>query len=88
MLIPFTWNNLDELNPLITFQKRQAIAYFFSPFKQPHSGFFSYGAVEDEVHPATESASGPGPMAAVLAGGHVWDLHILSWSLPQDRVAP
>lgn len=47
-----------------------------------------HGAVEDEVHPAAAGASGTRAVAAVLAGRHVWDLRLLSGSLPQDRVAP
>lgn len=92
MLIPSTWNNLDELNPLITFQIRRArpspTTGFSALLKRPPAGFVSHGAVEDEVHPAAESASGPGPVAAVLAGSDVWDLHLLSGCLPQDRAAP
>lgn len=48
----------------------------------------SHGAFEDEVPPAAAGASGPGSMAAVLAGSHVWDLRLLSGSLPKDRAAP
>lgn len=42
----------------------------------------SHGAVEDKFHPAAAGASGPGPVAAVLAGSDVWDLHLLSGGLP------
>lgn len=48
----------------------------------------SHGAVEDEVHPAAAGASGPGPVAAVLAGSVLRDLHLLFGGLPQDRAAP
>lgn len=47
----------------------------------------SHGAAEDEVQPAEAGAFGPGPLAAVLAGGDVRGLHILSWGLPQNRAA-
>lgn len=42
----------------------------------------SHGAAEDEVHPAEEGASGPGAVAAVLAGSHVWNLRLLSGCIP------
>ncbi len=48
----------------------------------------SHGAAEDEVHPAAAGAPGSGPVAAVLAGSDVRDLHLLPGGLPQDRAAP
>lgn len=47
----------------------------------------SHGAAEDEVQPAEAGASGPGPLAALLAGSNVWGLHLLSGGLSQDRAA-
>lgn len=47
-----------------------------------------HGAAEDEVQPAEAGASGPGPLAAVLAGSDLRRLHLLSGGLPQDRAAP
>lgn len=125
LLIPSTWNNLDELNLLITHQTRRArpalttefIQHWIHPFFFTSAGSLhaagllcfdspflirvywtlssflfrlcvdrcmvvSHGAVEDEFHPAAAGASGPGAVAAVLAGSHVWDLHLLSGGLP------
>lgn len=48
----------------------------------------SHGVAEDEVHPGEAGASGPGPVAVVLARSDVWILHLLSGCLPKDRDAP
>lgn len=48
----------------------------------------NHGAVEDEFHPAAAGAPGPGAVAAVLVGSHVWDLRVLPGDLPQDGAAP
>lgn len=48
----------------------------------------NHGAVEAKVHPAAAGASGPGAVAAVLAGRRVRDVHLLSGCLPKDRTDP
>lgn len=48
----------------------------------------SHGAAEDEVHPAAAGASGPGTVAAVLAGRLVRGVRLLSGCLPKDRTDP
>lgn len=56
---------------------------------QPFRGALTnHGAAEDEVHPAAAGASGPGAVAAVLAGRLVRDVHLLSGYLPKDRTDP
>lgn len=98
LLIPSTWNNLDELNLLITHQKTSAKAWLrlsngetTSPVSgiRPFWGVLTnHGAAEDKVHPAAAGAPGPGVVAAVLAGCLVRDVHLLSGCLPKDRTDP
>lgn len=42
----------------------------------------NHGAAEVEVHPAEAGASGPGPVAAVMARSDMRVLHLLSGGLP------
>lgn len=123
VLIPSTWNNLEELNLLITHQSASAkpalttavlqhrthpmtslvtlftcswppldwskfwpgftelLSLLFFCLCADRWTFVSHGALEDEVHPAKAGASGPGPVAAVLAGSDVWGLCLLSGGL-------
>lgn len=48
----------------------------------------NHGAAEAKVHPAAAGASGPGAVAAVLAGRPLRDVHLLSGCLPKDRTDP